>query len=531
MFSREDMVALCIIFIGIFVRVYTLPSQSIWYDEFLCVANLDASTWSDYNEEFRVFDPYLPPLYHWILYWWARLVGTNVIVMRMPSLFFGLCSLCMMWILGKSLIGARYSLFSLALFAFSPQQIYHAQGIRCYSLVVLLSLMSAFTFLRMLHDDKWLWWLVNAISNALLLWTHWICFLLVAAWGVGILLWLRYPKKIIVWGLIHVLSVFPLILIIINTIRVHLIEGQGESVQISSLQILAAVLTFPFFRDALDVISALPSDYAMKMGYTTSFEFYSKYLVAGSSIVLALLFLKAVIVSSFGGIVKWTFRGAFVMDAEPGVASISLKDGDSNVHAAVDSLPFLLLWFFIPSLLLLAPAYAINFTVIIPRYTVSVAPSLHLLTALHLKRMRSKRWAFCFGLCILLCIVSLGISTTLLSVRGNYLGVGKIIASNYDGRPIGAIGDMGVEKMTAYNAHLSADAIVRLFSIEEISTWLSKAARNNEKVWLIYESMDAAFEDMSLFNSIERLLARENINYLKYFFNGAEILVVFDITF
>lgn len=524
------MVALCIIFMGILLRVYTLSSQSIWYDEFLCVEHLDENTWSGYCEEFRVLDPYLPPLYHGILYWWTRLVGTNIMVMRVPSLFFGLLSLYLMWILGKSLMGSHYSLYSLALFAFSPQQIYHAQGIRCYSLVVLLGLMSAFTFLRMLRDNRWLWWLANAVFNVLLLWTHWVSILLIAAWGLGILLWLRYPKKIIVWGMLQVLMVCPLILFILNTIQIH-VNGQGGSGKASFLQILVPVLAFPFLKDSLDVVSALPSNFAVKMGYATSFEYYSKFIVSGASLVLALLFLTVVVASSFFGIRK-AFRGNRDLDDGSGEAPMRVQGDDSNAISLIDSLPYLLLWFLVPSLLLLVPAYMIDPVAVLPRYTVFVAPSLYLLTALHLKRMRPGRRTFCLGLCILLCMISLGISTILFSVRGNYLGVGQTIRTNYDGRPIAAIGDMGnLEKIIACNADLPEDTIVRVTSVDEISAWLSEAAANDRKAWLIYEDMDSALEDESLLNSIEHLLTRENIHYSTHFFSGAEILVAFDITF
>ena len=78
----EHATAVLIILAACVLRMYCLPSQSVWSDEYVSVAYLDVATWSDFKASYRQHDPFMPPLYHVSLYWWARLVGTRAVALR-----------------------------------------------------------------------------------------------------------------------------------------------------------------------------------------------------------------------------------------------------------------------------------------------------------------------------------------------------------------------------------------------------------------------------------------------------------------
>ena len=255
--------AVLIMFAGLFLRMCTLHEQSVWNDEYVSVAYLDAPHWSAFQDGYKQHDRYMPPVYYAMLYGWARLAGNSAWMLRMLSVLISIVSLCLVYVIGKHLFGSGGALCAMTLFAFSPQQIYHAQGIRCYSLVVLLGLLSAFTFLRMLHRGGRVWWTANVVCTVLLVWTHLGGLLLLCAWSAGGLLWLcQYRVRIIAWLAAQGFLILPLLGIAALTMRDQSAMGAGSLASLNPFMFLV-VLIAPFFKDSAYLLDALPGEYVL----------------------------------------------------------------------------------------------------------------------------------------------------------------------------------------------------------------------------------------------------------------------------
>ncbi|WP_410971751.1 glycosyltransferase family 39 protein, partial [Salmonella sp. SAL4437] len=48
-----------------------------------------------------------PPLYSFLLSGWMRLFGDSEIALRLPSVLFYLAGICLMWFLGRMLLGVE----------------------------------------------------------------------------------------------------------------------------------------------------------------------------------------------------------------------------------------------------------------------------------------------------------------------------------------------------------------------------------------------------------------------------------------
>jgi mannosyltransferase len=130
-----------------------------------------------------------PPLYYVLLHGWMALFGSGEAATRALSELFAVLTVPVAFCAGRAVAGERAAVLAAAGAAFCPFVTYYAHETRMYTLVVVLSLAAAASFvLAFLHDRRrhvvWLGvWLV------LLLYTHTWAGFLVAAMGL-VWLWL-----------------------------------------------------------------------------------------------------------------------------------------------------------------------------------------------------------------------------------------------------------------------------------------------------------------------------------------------------
>lgn len=113
-----------------------------------------------------------PPLWYLLLHGWTSAFGTSAAATHALSLVFGLLTVPVAWVLGRRLFGARAAWFVASLAAVSPFVTYFARETRMYSLVVVLALVVACTFVEAFVDgnERARWWF--AASLLALLYTH-----------------------------------------------------------------------------------------------------------------------------------------------------------------------------------------------------------------------------------------------------------------------------------------------------------------------------------------------------------------------
>lgn len=137
------------------IRIY-LPwyrlNDSIWQDE----------AWSIMISELSIGDllhlnihcDTVPPLYYLILHYWRVAFGSLEVPLRMLSVFFGLTSITLTFMVMRQRFNLETTLLATCFVGLSPQLLFNATEIRYYSLLLTLSLALLY-FSNIIIDISW----------------------------------------------------------------------------------------------------------------------------------------------------------------------------------------------------------------------------------------------------------------------------------------------------------------------------------------------------------------------------------------
>jgi 4-amino-4-deoxy-L-arabinose transferase-like glycosyltransferase len=197
--TKYGLALLAIVLIGLFLRVYQVGTQSIWYDE----------AWSILASKLAVPQIMVeitagdvePPLYYFLLHYWMMVFGTSASAVRLLSVLFGVLAIPMIYVVGRQLFNKEVGLVGALVLALSSFNIWYSQETRMYSLMVLLALLSMYFFLRLLRR-RLLQRNNLALSagyvffTALLVYTHYYGWFVVIAQNIYVLtLWLLSRER------------------------------------------------------------------------------------------------------------------------------------------------------------------------------------------------------------------------------------------------------------------------------------------------------------------------------------------------
>jgi mannosyltransferase len=147
----------------------TITKFSIWFDE----------AFGAYLIRFNFFDiarytatDVHPPLYYWLLQFWSYIFGTSELGLRSMSLFFGVLSLIVAYILLKRVFSVRAAQFGIVLMAISPMLVRYSQEMRMYTVVLFIALLATLVLTIAVESKKRLPWTIYGILIALGMWTH-----------------------------------------------------------------------------------------------------------------------------------------------------------------------------------------------------------------------------------------------------------------------------------------------------------------------------------------------------------------------
>jgi len=129
-----------------------------------------------------------PPLFYALLKIWISVGGESRLWLRLAPLGFSIAAALMFVALCRAARLSRFqSAIALLFLAINPYQVFHSQYVRMYSLAFLLSLCSLVAFLRVMdgRGGKFL----LALANTLLVYTHYLGWLLIAAELLCAALW------------------------------------------------------------------------------------------------------------------------------------------------------------------------------------------------------------------------------------------------------------------------------------------------------------------------------------------------------
>lgn len=134
-----------ILFIGLILRLIGIESRSLQYDDtfsiFLAERSLAEIIYGTAADT-------MPPLYYFLLHFWM-LISREVWFIRLLSVLLSLAIVALLYVLISRMFNRTAAGWAALLAAISPLQIYHAQDVRMYALLVLCQLGYLYFFIRL----------------------------------------------------------------------------------------------------------------------------------------------------------------------------------------------------------------------------------------------------------------------------------------------------------------------------------------------------------------------------------------------
>lgn len=140
-----------------------------------------------------------PPLHFILLKCWISMFGVGEFSVRGLSVLFSSGAAVVLWFIVKRFASARAALVTVALFTLSSIHLHYAQEARGFALLVFLSTLSFWFYLRLFKDEHHKAAIGLLIVNVLLLMTHYSGMFVPLVQGIGLLAWKSKPKKVMLW--------------------------------------------------------------------------------------------------------------------------------------------------------------------------------------------------------------------------------------------------------------------------------------------------------------------------------------------
>ncbi|MBN1317293.1 MAG: glycosyltransferase family 39 protein, partial [Anaerolineales bacterium] len=212
-----------LILIGAGLRFYQLTAKGLWADEIFTAlfAGPDNDVATVIHNALSTPLP-SPPLWFLITHLFVKVLGSNELVLRFPSVLAGTLCIPAIYMVGNELFNRRIALVGATLLAVSPIQIHFSQEARTYAAVVFLSLLGCLFFYRGLTRRQWRWWVGFSLVTLINLYLHLTAILVLASEVVIAFFFLNRPRRTQV---LPVLASLMIILIGFSPMAPFLITG------------------------------------------------------------------------------------------------------------------------------------------------------------------------------------------------------------------------------------------------------------------------------------------------------------------
>lgn len=117
------------------------------------------------------------PLYHLSIHVIQSLFGNEIVVGRLYSYIFYALSLPVFYVLGSYLYNRKTALFATTLYGVSPFLVWFSSETRMYTLLILLTSVSHFFFIRLMREPAKITWVAYALCALMGIYTHYFFFL------------------------------------------------------------------------------------------------------------------------------------------------------------------------------------------------------------------------------------------------------------------------------------------------------------------------------------------------------------------
>ncbi|MGB3905269.1 MAG: glycosyltransferase family 39 protein [Anaerolineae bacterium] len=149
-------IVLLLVLVAFALRLYKLDYQPLRGDESFGI-QFAAHSWSWLLSNMAWLEP-LPPLYYSFLHCWMQVAGQSEFTTRFLSLLFGVLTVPLIYLLGRSLGRPRAGVLAAFLMAINPFQVWHAQDVRNYTVWLALSMAALAFLLRAVREQRARYW-------------------------------------------------------------------------------------------------------------------------------------------------------------------------------------------------------------------------------------------------------------------------------------------------------------------------------------------------------------------------------------
>lgn len=190
---------LAILFLALVLR-WVLLNQSLWLDEAIQILAVKNTHYLTLITQYS-FGDFHPPLYHLILKFWTSLFGFSEIAARSLSVFAGVATVYIVYLIGREIKNEKLGLMSALFLATAPLHIYYSQEARMYSLATFFVVLLVYFFLKILKTDKIFHWFLFTLTLILTLYTDYLPYLILIPLNVYAFWQLENlkPKFLVKW--------------------------------------------------------------------------------------------------------------------------------------------------------------------------------------------------------------------------------------------------------------------------------------------------------------------------------------------
>ncbi len=192
-FKHTDILLLLILVVAAFLRFYQYGAWSFSNDELSALVRLRFDSFDELIERGVKISDFHPAGVQVFLWYWTKLFGNGVWMVRLPFVVFGIISVYMLFLIGKRWFNETVGLLAAATFAVLQYPILYSQLVRPYSPGLLFTLITVWFWTKIVFDkNKRLKdYLGFSIFAALTAYTHHYSFLFVVIVGISGLFFLR----------------------------------------------------------------------------------------------------------------------------------------------------------------------------------------------------------------------------------------------------------------------------------------------------------------------------------------------------
>jgi len=294
--SRYIQILIALTTIGIFLRFYNLGYNSLWLDE--------ASTYTISIQSFAdiwlmtAAGEFNPPLFYWAEHLMLML-GNNEELLRLLPALFGVLTIPLFYLVGREFFDRNVGIIAAAGCTFSSFLIDYSQEARAYTMTLFFITLATLFFLKAIKSSTLNNWLLFGIFSALVFWTHFYAFVMIAALILYALITvaprirtdLNAFKTLIAGVIIFIVLCLPLIVVTLRlfalrTVSAPILGLQGLSLiwdtfyQFSGLNVLSTLFLAALFFLGVGQMYFLNKSKCVFLSLITVVTFGFSYILA-----------------------------------------------------------------------------------------------------------------------------------------------------------------------------------------------------------------------------------------------------------